>query len=67
MYAMVFDLIMLLMPVIRSILFLYISFYTFECKNGIKTLFIKKSLGLKRKKLSFYGNKKVINYREIMV
>ena len=35
MYAMVFDLIMLLMPVLRSILFLWITFYTFECKIGI--------------------------------
>ena len=36
MYAMVFDLIMLLMPVLRSILFLWIIFYTFECEIGIK-------------------------------
>ena len=57
MYAMVFDLIMLLMPVIRSILFLWILFYTFECKNGIKTLFIQKSLVIKMK---FYGLKGVI-------
>ena len=38
MYAMVFDLIMLLMPVLRSILFLYIIFYSFDCKISINII-----------------------------